>query len=280
MPRQYLCSYQLAIRANRVPRVSSRWRCLMVCVCVNVYLFAIVIPLLIRHCNPLSLSLSLSPSIDGKLTVLPDWWFDVPPTLQVDIEGRLGMRTDTKVYKCRARNACLPNKTAVPMTMYCDENHTSVMCSRCYHRREDCDRGLVASSDVGMCKPPSYMQRSTEWMYFAKVARHCERCPSGSAANMSYLLTAVVAVGMLIAISLLVLAHLQNTETRLREMVRGETARANTTGPIARLLLNWMQATSLLITIKFTPPDAVQAVGVWAEYAQVSVFASINLNLL
>ena len=36
MPRQYLCSYQLAIRANRVPRVSSRWRCLMVCVCVCV----------------------------------------------------------------------------------------------------------------------------------------------------------------------------------------------------------------------------------------------------
>tara|TARA_B110000208_G_C11737003_1_gene418485 strand:+ start:399 stop:1088 length:690 start_codon:yes stop_codon:yes gene_type:complete len=171
----------------------------------------------------------------------------------------------------KARNACLPNKTAVPMTMYCDENHTSVMCSRCYHRREDCDRGVIESSKVGTCAPPAYLQRGPEWMYFATIARHCERCPAGSAANMSYLLTAVVAVGMLIAISLLVLAHLQNTETRLRAMVQGERARANTTGPIARLLLNWMQATSLLITIKFTPPDAVQTVGVWAEYAQVSV---------
>ena len=205
---------------------------------------------------------------EGILTVWKDWWFDVPPTLLADGENRLGMKTDTSLYKCSDRLACLPNKTSVPMTMYCDENHTSVMCARCYHRREDCDRGVIESSKVGTCVPPAYLQRGPEWMYFAKIARHCERCPSGKAANVSYIVTALVAVGMLVAICFLVLSHLHNTETRLREMVRGETTRANTTGPIARLLLNWMQATALLTAIKFTPPDAVQEVGVWAEYAQ------------
>ena len=206
--------------------------------------------------------------LGGKLTVWEDWWFEVPPTLKVNSEGRLGMQTDTALYKCADRNACLPNKTSVPMTMYCDENHTSVICARCYHRREDCDRGVVASTKVGKCVPPTYFQRDKTWMYFAKIARHCQRCPAGSAANMSYLLTAAVAVGMILALALLVVAQLENTETRLREIILGETTRANSTGPIARLLLNWMQATALLTTIKFTPPDAVKEVGVWAEYAQ------------
>ena len=175
------------------------------------------------------------------------------------------MRTSTKLYKCTDRGACLRNTTAIPMTVYCDENHTNVMCSRCYHRRVDCDRAVKAGGRT--CAPPAYFDRGEKWMYFAKIARHCERCPAGSAAHFSYVLTAFVALAMVVVIAVLVAAQLRNVGTRIREMA-SNVEQHNSTGPIARMLLNFLQATALLTAIKFTPPDAVQEVSVYAEYAQ------------
>jgi hypothetical protein len=202
--------------------------------------------------------------IGGVLDVLEDWWFEVPPTLVPDAELKLGMQAFTKLYKCSDREACLRNTTAIPMTMFCAENHTSVLCASCYHRHVSCAR--TPGWDAHQCVPPGYFQRGIEWMYFAKFARHCKRCAAGSAAYVNHAYTAAVAIVVVIVISLLVVGHLANTRRRLQDILRGNTMTHNSTGPIARLLMNWIQATALLSSIKLTPPKAVQDASVWAEY--------------
>ena len=202
--------------------------------------------------------------IGGVLDVLEDWWFEVPPTLVPDAELKLGMQAYTKLYKCSDREACLRNTTAIPMTMFCAENHTSVLCASCYHRRASCAR--KPGWDAHQCVAPGYFQRGIEWMYFAKIARQCKRCPAGSAAYINHALTAVVAIVVLCCIALLVVGHLANTRRRLQDKLRGNKITHNSTGPIARLLMNWMQATALLSSIKLTPPEAVQEATVWSEY--------------
>ena len=103
-------------------------------------------------------------------------------------------------------------------------------------------------------------------MYFAKIARHCFRCPAGADAFVSYITTFAVAIGMLYAIAFLVTLHLRSVEKSIiRSKNRDEL---NSTGPIARLLLNWLQATALLSTVKLTPPQAVKDASIVAEYAQ------------
>ena len=221
---------------------------------------------------------------DGVLKILPDWWYDTRKyngeynhetksfATAYDSNEKTGLRASTGMYRCTMRDACLVNKTAVPQTMYCDENHTGVLCTRCYNRRVDCGR-IEGPEQVLSCPSPSYFARGKEDMYFAPIARHCIRCPAGVDAYWNYAITLVVAVGILFATALLIVLHLRDVESSVIESARSggddeEPHRANATGAIARLLLNWMQATALLSTIKFTPPEAVKDASVAAEYAQ------------
>ena len=204
---------------------------------------------------------------DAILVIREDMWFDRIAAAQVDEAGNFGITSATKLYKCGMRDACILNKTAVPMTMYCDENHTSVMCERCHNRHVEC--GRVAGS-MESCVQPGYFDRGREWMFFAKVARHCFRCPAGGDAAYAYAITSVVAVGILIAIALLVVFQLRSIEQSVADSSAADQAArtANSSGPIARLLLNWLQATALLSAVKMTPPQEVQDASVFAEYAQ------------
>ena len=208
----------------------------------------------------------------GKLDVLPDYWYDVPSTIKVNSEGKMGIFTDTKLYKCSARTACLVNTTTVPQSMYCHENHTSVLCEKCFHRHTTCANGGDGTQSEEKCIAPAYFDRGSEWMYFAKIARHCERCPAGNAAIISYVLTAIAGLLVLVVGVILVIGHLDNTEKRVRELAEarshGGEEQHNSTSPIARLMMNWLQATALLSTIKLTPPEAVQEASSYTEYAQ------------
>ena len=184
----------------------------------------------------------------GVLTILPDWWFDTKQALVPDGEGKLGIGPNTQLYKCSARDACLTNTSAIPMTMYCDENHTGVLCEHCFHRRIDC--GRVAGSDE-KCVAPGYLQRDEEWMFFAKIARKCERCAAGAAALYNWFITFAASFGVIFVTVALIAMQLHDVKRMLLNMdgVR-DGSRANATGPIARLILNWFQATGLLSTIK------------------------------
>jgi hypothetical protein len=88
---------------------------------------------------------------DAILVIREDMWFDRIAAAQVDEAGNFGITSATKLYKCGMRDACILNKTAVPMTMYCDENHTSVMCERCHNRHVEC--GRVAGSMESCVQP-------------------------------------------------------------------------------------------------------------------------------
>ena len=104
-------------------------------------------------------------------------------------------------------------------------------------------------------------------MYFAVVARHCERCPAGQAGIIPLVITVAVGILAMLVLTIVVLLQLHDVERRVTLQKHGE-CEYNATGPIARLFLNWMQATSLLSTIKLTPPEMVKDVSVLTDYAQ------------
>ena len=104
-------------------------------------------------------------------------------------------------------------------------------------------------------------------MFFAFVARHCTRCPAGRATLGPLFITIGVAIGAVILISLVVIVQLHNVEDMVRKL-QANYIEHNAAGPIVRLLLNWMQAASLLSTIKLTPPEIVQDASVITDYAQ------------
>ena len=146
---------------------------------------------------------------DGMLTILKDYWYDSVVAMTPDATGKLGIGPTTKMYKCAKRDACLVNRTAVPQIVRCHENHTGVMCAKCFSRHVECGRagsslpGVVGVKD---CKPPGYFQRGSDWMYFATIARHCVRCPAGSAAASAYVIT--IALILVFSLSLvLVVIH-------------------------------------------------------------------------
>jgi hypothetical protein len=208
----------------------------------------------------------------GVLALQKDVWYDAAHAATT-----FGIGPATRMYPCAMRDACLRNATAAPMTMHCHENHTSALCERCYHRRVDCGRGGggTGSADEATCPAPGYFERGAEWMFFAKIARHCVRCPAGDAAAVAYAVTVGAAVVVGAILVALVLQQLNDVKRRISETTRdggGEALqkarRANQIGPIARLLLNFLQATALLSGIKFSPPEAVKNASIFAEYAQ------------
>ena len=211
-----------------------------------------------------------------------NWWYDVK---LYDSQPALtrGIAPTTEFYKCPHRDACLVAVDFVPQTMYCAENHTGIMCSSCYHRRTDCGRGGMGRD--GGCPGPTYFERGHEWMYFSIIARHCQRCPAGNQALIPLFITIGVAIGAVVVIAFIIVLQLNDVEQRVTQLARGHTTDHNASGPIARLLLNWLQATALLSTIKLTPPAAVQDVSVYADYAQgistdwYSIACTIRLNV-
>lgn len=176
-----------------------------------------------------------------------------------------GVGPSTEFYKCPHRDSCLIANDIVPQEMYCSENHTGIMCSRCYHRYTNCGRGGRGRLDT--CPEPGYLDRGNDAMFFAFVARHCERCPSGRAVLVPLVITIGVGIGAIIIVALIVVVQLHNVEQMVKKLAANHIEH-NAAGPIVRLLLNWLQATALLSTIKLTPPDAVKDVSVAADYAQ------------
>ena len=218
----------------------------------------------------------------GVLKIKEDWWYDVKLYENRPALTR-GMGPSTELYKCPHREACLVASELVPETMYCDENHTGIMCSSCYHRRATCGRGGRGRDDS--CVGPDYFERGQEWMFFGVMARHCVRCPAGRQAILPLLITIVVAIGAIFVIALIIVMQLNDVEHRIKQLAKGQSTDHNASGPIARLLLNWLQATALLSTIKLTPPEAVQDVTVYADYAQgistdwYAIACTIRLNV-
>jgi|TARA_B110000208_G_C11536644_1_gene346367 hypothetical protein len=129
------------------------------------------------------------------LKILDDYWFDTKSVLIPDSEGRLGIGPNTGLYKCTVREACLPNTSTIPNSMYCHENHTGILCERCFQRGVDC--GRVAGSGEA-CVAPAYGERGEEWMYFAKIARQCARCPVGATALWFFVITLAAVVGAIV----------------------------------------------------------------------------------
>jgi hypothetical protein len=88
-------------------------------------------------------------------------------------------------------------------------------------------------------------------MFFAKIARKCERCAAGAAALYNWFITFAASFGVIFVTVALIAMQLHDVKRMLLNMdgVR-DGSRANATGPIARLILNWFQATGLLSTIK------------------------------
>ena len=217
----------------------------------------------------------------GVLKIKEDWWYDVerydamPPITK-------GVGPSTEFYKCPHRDACLVATELDPQKMYCTENHTGIMCSKCYHRRAACGRGGRGRPDS--CIPPRYLDRGTDWMFFAVIARRCTRCPAGEQAILPLIITIVVAIAALIVIALIIVLQLSDVEHQIRQLAHGNPDH-NAIGPLARLLINWLQATALLSTIKLTPPEAVRDVSIYADYAQgistdwYAIACTIRLNI-
>ena len=97
---------------------------------------------------------------DGVLTIRDDYWYDAKGVRLPDAEGKIGLGPTTTLYQCTMRDACLVDRSAVPMTMYCDANHTGVMCARCYSRRADCGRSAHGgAAEAQDCPAPAYFER-------------------------------------------------------------------------------------------------------------------------
>jgi hypothetical protein len=225
---------------------------------------------------------------DGKLTILKDFWYDVNSTEEFDLsvgsgarrrrlgalsrfdsEGKQGLRPTTQMYKCMQRDACLLDKRTVPMKVKCHENHTGVLCARCYHRKVDCGRTKPdGSPGYQSCDSPSWLDGRGEdatWMYFAPLARHCTRCPSGKEAYVSYAIT--IAIGALAGVMIFgVVAHrLFNVWKRLQGKKRSKAS------GVARVFFNWMQMMSMLQAIKLQPPEEVSSAMETAEVVNISL---------
>ena len=127
---------------------------------------------------------------DGILKIFKDMWYDAKRVREGNAQGQIGLASTTKMYACAMRDACLIDRSAVPMTVKCHENHTGVMCASCYNRRVDCARedkeGKLSEAEIAVCEAPGYFSRDSEWMFFAPIARHCIRCPAGEDAWASY----------------------------------------------------------------------------------------------
>ena len=205
----------------------------------------------------------------GKLTILKDFWYDVGSTLVIDEEGKSGLRPTTAMYKCMQREACLLDLREVPMRVKCHENHTGVLCARCYHRKNDCGR-TAANGDPGSqtCESPGWLQghgSDKEWMYFAPLARHCTRCPSGRDAYFSYALTAAIALLVGVLVFGVVAHRLFNVWKRLQGKKRSKAS------GVARVFFNWMQMMSMLQSIKLQPPEEVSDAMETAEVVNISL---------
>ena len=201
---------------------------------------------------------------DGILQIYPDFWYDASRVTIPDKEGRLGVGTSTTMYACAMRDACLVNKTKVPMTVACHENHTGVMCARCFSRRVDCGRQGSGETEAD-CPAPGFFDREPEWMYFAPIARHCMRCPAGDDAIVSYIVTIALLITFCAALVLVVVNRLASAWKR----VKGKT-RSDASG-IARVFFNWIQMVSMLQSIKLQPPEEVTNAMETAEVMNVSV---------
>jgi len=202
---------------------------------------------------------------DGILKILEDKWYDTIAAARSDAEGKIGIGPTTKIYSCAMRDACLLDKKAVPMTMRCHENHTGVMCARCYSRRVDCGRPDANGAILPGCEPPGFFDRSKEWMFFAPIARHCMRCPAGDDAVYSYVTTAVLAVAFGVALVLVVVNRLMSAWKRTQGKSRSDAS------GIARVFFNWIQMVSMLQAIKLQPPEEVTNAMETAEVANVSI---------
>ena len=226
----------------------------------------------------------ISPGVScngGILAIKPSYWYDTKFYDQTRATRRrrlqsvsrnlaltpeeLGIGPLTQFVKCLHRDACLVTLD-VPPSIYCHENHTGMMCSRCYNRRTDCGRG-DGQFRAGDCPVPAAHDRSDDWMYFGMVARHCVRCPSGPAVFTPYMVTTIICAGAVLALALIIITQLEDVENRV--MVEGEgMVDHNGVMPIVRMLLNWLQATALLSVMKLRPPEAWQEIAVIADYSQ------------
>jgi hypothetical protein len=196
----------------------------------------------------------------GTLTILKDFWYDVNGTQtflvdgvtsSFDDEGKHGLLPTTKMYKCMQRDACLLDERVTPMQVRCHENHTGVLCARCYHRRHDCGRtNADGSPGYQDCAQPGWLEGrglDIDWMYFATLARHCTRCPSGSQAYISYGITIAIGVVAALAIMGLIAHRLFNVWKRLHGQKRSRAS------GVARVFFNWMQMMSML-QVRSVPP--------------------------
>ena len=206
------------------------------------------------HCN------------DGKLTILKDYWYDAERAARPNEDGESGLGPTTQLYRCAMRNACLLNKTVAPMTVRCHENHTGVMCARCYSRHVDCGRVDGAGGGQNSeCAPPQYYDRGEEWMYFAPIARHCMRCPAGREAVSAYIITIVLAIVFAAALVIFVVHRLMSAWKRVKGRKRSDAS------GIMRVFFNWIQCVSMLQSIKLQPPEEVTNAMETAEVANVSI---------
>lgn len=200
--------------------------------------------------------------LGGVLQLDNDVWFNVAATNAYNIEGKRGIDATTTIYPCTMREACLLNASAIPMTMYCHENHTGVLCSRCYNRRVSCGRDAAVR---GVCESPDFFQRDPQWMYFATIARHCVRCPAGEDAIYSYVATVAIILLVSVCLMILVSQRLHNVWKRLEGKQRSNA------GGAMRLFLNWLQMVTMLSSTKLQPPQEVKSSLAAADYFTISL---------
>ena len=195
----------------------------------------------------------------GILVIQDDYWYDA------ERAASFGIGSTTNMYPCTMRDACLVNTSAVPMAMGCHENHTGVMCSRCFSRHVDCGRESKGEAQDASCAKPGYFSRDPEWMYFAPIARHCVRCPAGEDAFYSYIITVTLALGFCGALVLVVVQRLTSAWKRMKGKRRSDAS------GIARVFFNWIQMVSMLQSVKLQPPEEVTDAMETAEVANVSI---------
>ena len=116
-----------------------------------------------------------------------------------------------------------------------------------------------------MCVRPMYFERGDEYMYFAKIARHCFRCPAGSDAMYAYLVTLALVIATCFVLIFVVVNRLYGAFERLLGKRRSDAS------GIVRVFFNWIQMVSMLQAIKLQPPEDVTNAMETAEAANVSL---------
>ena len=149
--------------------------------------------------------------------------------------------------------------------MMCHENHTGVLCARCYSRRADCGRAGSGGATRADCPPPTWFERGTDFMYFASIARHCMRCPAGEDAVASYIVTIALITIFVAALIVVVVQRLVSAWKRVKGKKRSDAS------GIARVFFNWVQMVSMLQSIKMQPPEEVTNAMETAEVINVSI---------